>query len=301
MKENELTFKVESIDEGKSLRNYLRHTAALSGRLIKGAAREGKISVNGHVTKLNYVVKLGDEIHFDITKQESQDITPEKIDIQVVYEDTDIIVVNKPPGMVVHPTKSYQSGTLANGLLYYFAQKGEKCIVRLVSRLDMDTSGLILIAKNQFSHMSLARDMQKEEFKKSYLAVIHGNMEDYEGTINLPIFRDEESGIKRIVDSRGQDSITHYKVIETYKNGQLLMMTLETGRTHQIRVHLSYLGHPLFGDSLYGKENDEKYINRQALHAFLLTFPHPKNGKLIELKTDLPADMKQLINKLKCE
>ena len=194
---------------------------------------------------------------------------------------------------MVHPTRGYPFGTLANGVLYYFKEKGENCIVRLVSRLDRDTSGLIIIAKNQFSHMALARDMhgndvlksdlkkqsqQNKTFEKSYMAVVHGNMENKSGTIDLPIGNPNEDSAKREVWEDGQRSITHYEVIESFKNGDLLKVTLETGRTHQIRVHLSHIGHPLYGDSLYGTCESE-YIDRQALHAYKLIIPHPRTGE----------------------
>lgn len=243
-------------------------------------------------------MKYEDKIEIEVTKSESQNVEPEKMDIDVAYEDMDVIVVNKLPGMVVHPTKSYQSGTLSNGLIYYFREKGENCIVRLVNRLDMDTSGLVLIAKNQFSHMALARDMNKESFKKEYIAVIHGHLKPESGTIDKPIYRDEGGSLKRIIDDRGQKSITHYEVIEKYEDSEMVRLVLETGRTHQIRVHLSSMGNPIFGDSLYGVEEKE-YINRQALHAYKLQFPHPRSGKVVSIETELPDDMKELVSKLK--
>lgn len=299
MKENKLIFKVAAEDEGLKLREYLKSKQKLSSRLIKGAAIEGRITVNEKITKLNYVVKHNDEIGFNVVKEESQNIDPEKMDIEVVYEDSDIIVVNKQPGIVVHPTKSYPTGTLANGLLYYFKEKGENCIVRLVSRLDMDTSGLIIIAKNQFSHMALARDMSNENFEKSYLAIVHGNMKEKQGVINLPIYRTGGDTIKRIVDERGQESVTRFKVVESFNKGDLVQLTLETGRTHQIRVHLTHLGNPLYGDSLYGVEDDSNYIKRQALHAYKLKFPHPRTGDILDLEIDIPEDMKELLDKIK--
>lgn len=295
---SKLVYKVDKQEENTKLREYLRRVAKLSGRLIKGAALSGRIEVNNTRAKLNHVLKEGDVITFEVTKEESQNIEPEKMELAIVYEDSDVIVVNKAPNMVVHPTKSYPAGTLANGLLYYFKEKGENCIVRLVSRLDMDTSGLIIIAKNQFSHMALARDMQNEEFEKSYMAVVHGSLPEKKATIDLPIYRPTDDSIRRIVDDRGQRSVTHYEVIESYKEGALVKLTLETGRTHQIRVHLSHLGNPIYGDSLYGLEGDQQFIGRQALHAFRLSFPHPRTGEVITLQTDLPEDMKKLIEKI---
>lgn len=300
MQENKLVFEILE-DVGKlKLKEYLRIDQQLSGRLVKGAAKSGRIAVNGKVEKLNYMLKKGDKITFDLVKEESQNIDPENIPIDVVYEDKDIVVVNKQPGIVVHPTKSYPNGTLANGLIYYFRQKGENCIVRLVSRLDMDTSGLIIIAKNQFAHMALARDMQSKEreFEKSYMAIAHGNLKEKKGTINLPIYRTEDDTIQRVVDSRGQESITHFEVVESFSKGDLIKLTLETGRTHQIRVHLTHLGHPLFGDNLYCTEDDSNYINRQALHAYRLKFTHPRTGEILELEAGLPEDMTKLLDKI---
>ena len=318
--DNKLTYIVEDNIVEVKLRDYLKFTENLSSRFIKSSGISGKISVNGKTAKLNHRLNSKDKIEIDMKKDEQQNIEPEKMEIDVVYEDVDLIVINKSPGIVVHPTRGYPFGTLANGVLYYFKEKGENAIVRLVSRLDMDTSGLIIIAKNQFSHMSLARDMQSSDvlvseikgsdvqgsdmeskvFEKSYMAIIHGHMENKSGTIDLPIGKPDEASIKREVCHDGQRSITHYEVIESYKNGQLVKVTLETGRTHQIRVHLSHIGHALYGDSLYGVEEKE-YIERQALHAYKLIIPHPRTGEELVIETKLPKDMELLISKLKAE
>jgi 23S rRNA pseudouridine1911/1915/1917 synthase len=296
---NKLTYIVTETDDMK-LRDYLKNIKKLSSRLLRNTSINKKILLNDSIVKLNVRVKLGDTISIDIDKVESQNITPEKMNIVVVFEDEDIIAVNKPFNMVVHPTKSYQNGTLANGLLYYFKEKGENCIVRLVNRLDMDTSGLVLIAKNQFSHMALSKCMENKRFEKHYIAIIHGHMPEKKGTIDLPIYRVGEGTIKRVIDDRGQRSITHYEVLESFKDAEMIKLTLETGRTHQIRVHLSFLSHPIIGDSLYGDTEDSKLISRQALHACEISFPHPRTDKEITLKTDLPEDISNLIKLLKC-
>ncbi|KGM97928.1 pseudouridylate synthase [Clostridium novyi A str. 4552] len=298
-KNNVLKLKVQINDEEIRLNHYLKNYAKCSSRFIRKAAREGRIKVNNNENvRLSYMLKNNDLIELQINRKEEQDIVPEKMSLDIIYEDEDIIVINKPKGIVVHPTKRHLNGTLSNGVLYYFKEKNENSIVRLVNRLDMDTSGLVLIAKNAYSHMALSRDMQKDDFIKRYLAIVHGNLEEKSGVIDKPIYRVGEGTLKRVIDERGQKSITRFKVIESYENADLIELTLETGRTHQIRVHLSSIGHPIYGDALYGKEEHE-YIDRQALHAYKLQIPHPKDGRILKLQSDLPDDMKNLIDKLK--
>jgi 23S rRNA pseudouridine1911/1915/1917 synthase len=293
--------QVVNIEKGTKIREYLKVELGLSTRLIRSASLGKRIFVNDEVVKMNRVLNEGEIIKIDLEKDESQDIAPEKMDIDIVYEDEDILVVNKKPFMVVHPTKSYQSGTLANGVINYFMESGQNCIVRLVSRLDMNTSGLIIIAKNQFSHGMLSKEMSENKVEKRYLALVHGIMKEKQGTIDLPIYKPEgiENGIRRVIDERGQRSITHYKVVEEYNESSLVECKLETGRTHQIRVHLSHLGHPIYGDTLYGDGDEEDLIKRQALHAFGLDFKSPRSGEILSLRAELPDDMKELISKLK--
>ena len=294
--------KVEDVVEGTKLREYLKREMGISTRLIRSASIQKRIFINNEVVKMNRVIKNGEIIKIDLEKEESQNIAPEKIDIDIVYEDEDILVVNKKPFMVVHPTKTYQSGTLANGVINYFMESNQNCIVRLVSRLDMNTSGLIIIAKNQFSHGMLSKAMSENKVEKRYLAIVHGIFKEKQGTIDKPIYRPEgiDNGTRRVVDERGQRSITHYKVVEEFSDSSLVECKLETGRTHQIRVHLSYLGHPIYGDVLYGDgDNEGDLIERQALHAYGLDFKSPRTEKELSLRADLPDDMKELMKKLK--
>lgn len=297
--------KVSAPEDGIKIKEYLKKELELSTRLIRSASLNKRIFVNDEVVKMNRILKDGEIIKIDLEKDESQDIAPEKMDIDIIYEDEDILVVNKNPFMVVHPTKSYQSGTLANGVINYFRESNQNCIVRLVSRLDMNTSGLIIIAKNQFSHGMLSKELSGNNVEKKYLAIVHGNLEKASGIIDLPIYKPEEiqdgikNGIKRVIDERGQRSITHYKVIENFEKSSLVECRLETGRTHQIRVHLSSMGHPIYGDTLYGYgEEEEELIKRQALHAYALDFKSPRTGDILSLKSELPQDMVELIEKI---
>ena len=292
--------KVSKEYEGATIREFLKEDLGLSSRLIRRSAIEKRILVNKKEERMRYIVHTGDLVQINLQSDESQNITPEKMDLDIVYEDEDILVINKKPYMVVHPTKTYQSGTLANGVLFYFKETNQNCIVRLVSRLDMNTSGLIIIAKNQFAHMALSKEMEENNLEKRYLAIVHGNLKEKEGTIDAPIYRPdgEEFGTMRIVDERGQRSITHYKVIESFKDADLVECLLETGRTHQIRVHMKHLGHPIYGDTLYGFEGDEELIPRQALHAYGLDFKSPKTKETLSLRAKLPDDMESLLKKV---
>lgn len=292
--------KVSKEYEGATIREFLKEDLGLSSRLIRRSAIEKRILVNKKEVRMRYIVHAGDLVQINLQSDESQNITPEKMDLDIVYEDEDILVINKKPYMVVHPTKSYQSGTLANGVLFYFKETNQNCIVRLVSRLDMNTSGLIIIAKNQFAHMALSKEMEENNLEKRYLAIVHGNLKEKEGTIDAPIYRPdgEEFGTMRIVDERGQRSITHYKVIESFKDADLVECLLETGRTHQIRVHMKHLGHPIYGDTLYGFEGDEELMPRQALHAYGLDFKSPKTKDTLSLRAKLPEDMESLLKKV---
>lgn len=291
---NNLKYQIDEKSDGLKIVEYMTQVLQLSGRFTRTASKEKRIMLNGKKVYMGDRLKQGDFLEVVVNKEENQDIMPEALSIEVIFEDEDLIVVNKPPFMLVHPTTNHSSGTLANGLLHHFKENGETCIVRLVSRLDRDTSGLVLVAKNTFAHMNLAKAADENRLIKYYRAIVHGCLEPREGTIDLPIGKPTEQAIKRCVCERGHRSITHYQTIQSCEKASLVQLTLETGRTHQIRVHLSHLGHPLFGDTLYGDE-EQGEINRQALHANQLILPHPRTGEMLNLMSALPEDMNTLL------
>ncbi|CDF58564.1 RluA family pseudouridine synthase [Thermobrachium celere] len=290
---NKLVFIADKKDAGVKISNFLKYEKDLSTRLIKKLSRKGNILVNGKSVKMDYTLDAGDKIEVDLTTEESQDILPEDIPIEVVYEDSDILIVNKPPFMVVHPTKGHPTGTLSNAVMNYFIKTNQNSIVRLVNRLDRDTSGLVMIAKSQFAHQQMANKMDKNEIDKYYIAVVEGYI-DGSGTIDLPIDRPSLESIKREVMEGGQRAVTHYEVLKASNDMSLVLIKLETGKTHQIRVHFSHIGHPLIGDTLYGRESN--LINRQALHAYKLKFTTIREGKEIEITADIPEDIQKLID-----
>jgi len=294
-----ITYKVGTEGHEVNIRDYMKNSLNLSGRFIRNSAMDKRLKVNNKEIKLSYKLSKGDIIEVTVNKEETQNIQGEDLNIQVIYEDDDLLIVNKPPFMVVHPTKNHPMGTLANGVIHHFRSNNDNSIVRLVSRLDRDTSGLIMIAKNQFAHMKLAKSMEDNIIEKSYLAVVHGNLPNGSGTIDLPIGKPVNETIKMGVVEGGQKSITHYKVLETYKDSSFVELLLETGRTHQIRVHLSHLKCPIYGDVLYSEFNDEELINRQGLHAYALSLPHPRTGEILKFTTEIPEDMKKLIERIK--
>ncbi|KPU44218.1 ribosomal large subunit pseudouridine synthase D [Oxobacter pfennigii] len=287
-------------DDGVRLDSILKNKLNLSRRIITGMKKNNSIYVNGEAAFTNLKVKKGDEISVNLLKDESQNIEAQNIPIEIVFEDADLLIVNKQPGMVVHPTKGHPIGTLSNGVIYHWRQRNENTIVRLVNRLDRDTSGLVMIAKNQFCHQAMAKQMDNNTVEKIYCTVVHGILDKNDGTIDQPIDRPFYDSIKREVMEKGQRAVTHYKTIEILNDASLLEVRLETGKTHQIRVHLSFLGHPLYGDTLYGEENDDaQYIKRQALHAYKLSFNHPRTGEKMTVTADIPEDINVLIQKLR--
>ncbi len=284
-------------DEELTLKQILLDKLNFSVRSLSKMKRNQTVKVNKEFRKLDKKVLVGElievEIDEDIANFEAQDLG-----IDIIYDDFDLIMVNKPPFMVVHPTKSHNKDTIANGVTDYILKQDEKVKIRFVNRLDMNTSGLVIVAKNAYAHHVLSQDMSENKVEKTYLTVVKGIVEKDEATINEPIYRPTEDSIKRVVDERGQKSVTHYKVLQRLNDATLLEVKLETGRTHQIRVHMNHIGHGIIGDELYGYV-DESLIKRQALHAYSLNFDQPRTKQNLNFKASLPDDINELIEKLK--
>lgn len=283
-------------DEDMILKELLLNKLGFSVRSISKMKRDRTVKVNGEYRKPSLEIKKGDLIEVEIN-EEMANFEPQDLNMKILYDDFDIIMVDKPPYMVVHPTKSHFDQTVANGVTDFIIKKGEKVKVRFVNRLDMNTSGLVIVAKNAYAHHVLSSDMSENLVEKKYIAVVKGVIKEDEGTIDAPIYRPTDDSIRRVVDKRGQRSVTHYKVLKRMNDATVVELKLETGRTHQIRVHLAHLGYGIIGDELYGYV-DEDLIKRQALHAYSLNFKQPRTRENLKFEAELPEDMKKLIEKL---
>ncbi|EJG5139227.1 RluA family pseudouridine synthase [Staphylococcus pseudintermedius] len=265
--------------------------------------KEGLIEVNGKAVKSNYKLKLGDRI--EITEKEvvEADIQAENLNLDIYYEDDDVAIVYKPKGMVVHPSPGHYTGTFVNGLMYQIKNlSGINGEIRpgIVHRIDKDTSGLLMVAKNDVAHRSLVEQLMAKTVKRKYIALVHGHIPHEFGTIDAPIGRNKNDRQSMAVVDDGKEAVTHFNVIETFKNYTLVECELETGRTHQIRVHMKYIGYPLVGDPKYGPKKTLE-IGGQALHAGLIGFEHPKTGEYIERFAPLPAEFEAVIEQVRKE
>lgn len=247
------------------------------------------ILVNGSKKKAKYKVKQGDRLILEEPEIKHLEVLPENIDLDIVYEDDDVIVVNKPQGMVVHPAPGHEEHTLVNALLYHSPLSTINGTYRpgIVHRIDKDTSGLLMVAKNDKAHRSLAKQLKDKTNLREYIALVHGRIKEDEGTIDAPLARSPKDRKKQAVVAGGRDAITHFKVLKRYRDYTLVSCRLETGRTHQIRVHMKYIGHPLVGDPLYGPKKTLKG-NGQFLHAAKLGFTHPTTGEFLVFEAKLP-------------
>jgi len=292
----ELTYTAGVLDQNTFLRDLLSNKLLLSHSLVTKLKQQSKIKVNGYAAYTNYHINTGDIITIDINLTEENRIIPEPVPLDIIYEDTDFLVVNKPAGMSTHPSRLGGTGTLANAVTYYWQNLGKNSLFRPVNRLDKDTSGMILIGNSQFAHQSIFNQMKGRNIERSYVALVGGEMVKDSGCIDQPIARQSDNSRRRIVSSDGHRAVTHYTVLNKYPGHTLLSLRLETGRTHQIRVHLSFLGTPLCGDTLYGYASP--LINRQALHASKLRFIHPRTGKEVTINIPLAPDIQAAVDRL---
>lgn len=299
---NYIELYVNEEDDGR-LDTYLSDELdEVSRTKIQGLIRDGLVLVNGENKKPRYLIKEGDSIQVSIPKPETIEVLPEDIDLDIIYQDNDIGVVNKPQDMVVHPAPGNYSGTLVNALLYHMDSLSTlNEIIRpgIVHRLDKDTSGLLVIAKNNESHKFLADKLKQRDIKRIYIALVHGVIKDDEGIIKAPIGRDGKDRKKMAVTKvNSKEAITRYRVLERFLEYTLVQVELETGRTHQIRVHLAHLNHPIVGDRTYGRKREGFNLEGQLLHSIKLGLIHPSTREYMEFETDIPERFMEVINKI---
>jgi len=296
--------KVDEQDEGLRIDKYL--SVMIEGKsrsFVQGLIEEKKVKANSKVIKSNYKLKKGDFIEVEVPEPVELNVSAEKMNLDIVYEDEDVLVVNKEKGIVVHPAPGNYTGTLVNGILHHCSDlSGINGVIRpgIVHRIDKDTSGILVIAKNDEAHNDLAAQFKEHSIKREYYALVEGKFSNVKGTVDKPISRDKKERIKMAINSDGKRAVTHYEVLEQYDKGvSLVKCTLETGRTHQIRVHMSSIGHPLVGDLVYGYKRQKFNIEGQALHAKTLGFIHPRTKEYMEFTSELPNYFKELLEKLR--
>lgn len=288
-----LTYRVSN-NNLINLKELLKSHFQISDRLLAKLKNAQKIFINGEKVSVRASLKTGDlvEVNLDFLENNSN-IVPTKMELDILFEDETMLIINKPAGVPVHPSMDHFEDSLSNGIRFYFDEIGLKRKIRPVNRLDKDTTGIVIFAKNEYVQECLVKQMKKNTFVKEYIAVCSGSFDCKAGTIDAPIARKEDSIIERCVSEAGDKAVTHYEVLKNVNNYSVVKCILETGRTHQIRVHLAHIGHPLLGDTLYGTSSP--LISRQALHAYKVKFIHPISLKSIELTAKIPNDIENII------
>lgn len=284
---------------GRIDKELAHHLTDVSRSQLQKWIEDGNVTVNGETVKPKYKLAVGDLVEVQPEKPQKIDLEPENIPLDIVYEDDDVIVVNKPQGMVVHPAPGHPNHTLVNALLYHSPLSTINGEFRpgIVHRIDKDTSGLLMVAKNDLAHRSLAAQLKTKTNEREYVALVHGVIKEERGTIDAPLGRSKKERKKQAVVEDGRHAVTHFKVLERFKHYTLVSCRLETGRTHQIRVHMKYIGHPLAGDPIYGPRKTLPG-NGQYLHARLLGFKHPRTGKQMTFTTPLPEYFQKMLDHL---
>lgn len=296
-------FIIEEKDQGKRIDKYLSETFQDKSRsFIQGLIEKEGIKVNNKIPKSNYKLKTLDEIEVILPEPEMLKVDAEEIPLDILYEDEDVIVVNKKQGMVVHPAPGNYNGTLVNALLYHCTDLSSiNGVIRpgIVHRIDKDTSGVLVVAKNDESHNKLSEQLKDHSMKREYYALVEGRLKSEKGTIDKPLARNKKDRLKISIVEGGRRAVTHYEVLERYNGYTLIKCVLETGRTHQIRVHMASIGFPLIGDPLYGFKKQKFKLSGQMLHAKTLGFIHPTKNKYVEFTTELPEYFNAILNKLR--
>lgn len=297
----EITPEMEGERIDKCISNYLE---SLSRSYIQKIIKDGKAYVNDAVVKANYKVKVDDKVQFEIPDCEEPDIPPQDIPLDILYEDKDILIVNKPKDMVVHPAPGHYEGTLVNAIMFHC--KGELSGINgvlrpgIVHRIDKDTTGSIIICKNDEAHRKIARQLKEHSITRKYRAIVYGRIMEEEGTVNAPIGRHPTDRKKMAINEKnGKPAVTHYKVLERFDKYTYIECQLETGRTHQIRVHMTSIGHPLLGDEVYGNAKCPFKLEGQTLHAMTIGFIHPTTGEYVEYEAPLPEYFEHLLQILR--
>lgn len=289
-----LKYTINESDNYINLKDLLKNHFQISDRLLVKLKHNKKIFVNDTCVPVNATLHINDSITVLIDfVEDNSNIVPINIPLDIIYEDDCLLVVNKPSGMPVHPSMDHFEDSLSNGVRYYFDEIGLKKMIRPVNRLDKDTSGLVVFAKNEYIQECLVKQMKFKQFIKEYIAICNGVFENLSGTINAPISRKNDSIIERCINPNGDIAITHYEVLQSTDAYSVVRCALETGRTHQIRVHMAHISHPLLGDTLYGSSSS--LISRQALHAYRISFIHPITRSKLEFSAPIPTDFKNLI------
>lgn len=284
---------------GERIDRFLADSQDLTRSFLQKILKDGEVAVNGKSVKANYKLRKGDRIEFEIPEAVEPDIVAEDIPLSILYEDADVLVVDKPKGMVVHPAAGHYSQTLVNAVMYHC--KGELSGINgvlrpgIVHRIDRDTTGSIIICKNDMAHNEIARQLKEHSINRRYRAIVTGVLKDEEGTIEGAIGRDKKDRKKMAITADGKPAVTHYRVLQRFKHYTYVECVLETGRTHQIRVHMASIGHPLLGDEVYGRKSDKYKCEGQCLHAMTLGFHHPRTGEYIEVNAPLPPYFEHLL------